>query len=98
MKKLTFITLIALAFLTLTGCAHVIPVNDCITSTEHIYGFWGGVRHGMWMFPTFIWSLFDNSVAIYAVNNNGGWYNFGFVGGFWFILRFIGVVVKSVRT
>jgi len=40
----------------------------------------------------------DNSVAIYAVNNNGGWYNFGFVGGFWFILRFIGVVVKSVRT
>jgi hypothetical protein len=26
-------------------------------------------------------SLFTDSVAIYEVNNSGGWYNFGFVIG-----------------
>lgn len=30
---------------------------------------------------TFIVSLFNPSVGIYEVNNNGGWYNFGFVVG-----------------
>jgi hypothetical protein len=33
---------------------------------------------------SFIGSLFFDDITIYAVNNNGGWYNFGFllsVGG-----------------
>ena len=30
---------------------------------------------------TFIVSLFNPDVGIYESNNNGGWYNFGFVIG-----------------
>jgi hypothetical protein len=30
---------------------------------------------------SFLVSLFDDNVAVYAVYNNGGWYNFGFVLG-----------------
>lgn len=96
MKKLIFITLTALIFLVLTGCAHVIPVNDCIPATEHIYGFWGGTWHGMITWFTFFGSLIYDDVTIYAVNNNGGWYNFGFIGGFWIILKLIGGILKRV--
>ena len=31
---------------------------------------------------SFIGSLFSNDIAVWAVNNNGGWYTFGFVLGF----------------
>lgn len=29
----------------------------------------------------FIGHLFDQSIAVYAVPNNGGWYTFGFLVG-----------------
>ena len=29
----------------------------------------------------FIGSLFFDDIAMYAINNNGGWYDFGFVLG-----------------
>ena len=44
-------------------------------------GFWLGLWHGM-IFPiTFIVSLFDHGVGVYAAVNSGGWYNFGFFLG-----------------
>jgi hypothetical protein len=49
------------------------------------------------MVPSFICSLIFDDVAVYAVNNNGGWYNFGFVGGFFFMLRMISLVIKVIR-
>lgn len=92
--KITFlIVLIALIF---TGCADVAQVQF-LDATEHVYGFWGGVWHGMIMVPSFIGSLFDSSIAVYAVHNNGAWYNFGFVGGFGFIFRLIVGFIKSLR-
>jgi hypothetical protein len=39
------------------------------------------------MFPSFIGSLIWDDVAVYAVHNNGAWYDFGFVGGFFIMLR-----------
>jgi LPXTG-motif cell wall-anchored protein len=54
-------------------------------------GFLWGLWHGF-VFP-FAWigSLFDPDIAVYAVPNNGGWYDFGFFlgitvlgGGSWF--------------
>ncbi|HOP12418.1 MAG TPA: hypothetical protein PLH09_00460 [Lentimicrobium sp.] len=30
---------------------------------------------------SFTGSLISDSIAMYAVNNNGGWYDFGFVPG-----------------
>jgi hypothetical protein len=48
-------------------------------------GFLLGLVQGFIAPVTFIVSLFRPDVAVYAVPNNGAWYNFGFVlgiGGF----------------
>ena len=48
-------------------------------------GFLLGLVQGFIAPVTFIVSLFSHDVAVYAVPNNGAWYNFGFVlgiGGF----------------
>ena len=44
-------------------------------------GFWAGLWHGVISPVTFIVSLFNDDVAIYEVNNDGGWYDFGFLVG-----------------
>lgn len=62
-----------------TGCADVGNVKECLNDTT--YGFLGGLWHGIIAPFSFIGSLFSNDIAMYAVNNNGGWYNFGFVLG-----------------
>jgi hypothetical protein len=50
-------------------------------------GFLLGLWHGL-IFPlAWIASLFVPSIAIYAVPNNGGWYDFGY---------FLGIVVFGV--
>jgi hypothetical protein len=50
-------------------------------------GFWLGLWHGF-IFPVaFVISLFTDKVAIYAVPNNGHWYDFGY---------FLGIVVFGV--
>ena len=44
-------------------------------------GFFAGLWHGI-IFPlAFLVSLFAPNIAIYAVPNNGGWYDFGFFLG-----------------
>jgi len=44
-------------------------------------GFWPGLWHGIILPITFIVSLFTDTVNIYEVDNNGNWYDFGFVLG-----------------
>jgi hypothetical protein len=44
-------------------------------------GFLLGLWHGLIIVITFIISLFNSDVGIYEVQNNGGWYNFGYVLG-----------------
>ena len=44
-------------------------------------GFWAGVWHGLIAPIVFIVSLFNPSVGIYEINNNGRWYDFGFLIG-----------------
>ena len=44
-------------------------------------GFWLGLWQGLISPITFLISLFNNDVNIYEVNNNGNWYNFGFIVG-----------------
>jgi len=88
MKKRIFtILLVLLVAILLTGCADVAHVTFT-NPDEHVYGFWGGTWHGMIMFPSFIGSLIWDDVAVYAVHNNGAWYDFGFVGGFFITLKF----------
>ena len=61
------------------ACADVTIVDECLP--EDPYGFWSGLWHGMIAPFAWIGSLFNSEIAIYAVNNNGGWYDFGFVLG-----------------
>ncbi len=63
----------------LTSCADVLSIDTCRAGTQ--YGFLGGVWHGIVAPFSFIASVFFDSIAMYAVNNNGGWYDFGFVLG-----------------
>ena len=77
MKKT--ILFLVLAVILLSGCAHTQPNMTCLSG--EVYGFWNGLWHGLISGLTFIGSLFNKDVAVYAVNNNGGWYNFGFLFG-----------------
>ncbi len=56
-------------------------------------GFLLGVWHGF-IFPVaWILSLFFDNVSVYAVPNNGGWYDFGYFIG----IVFIGVGARQSR-
>lgn len=77
-KSSQIFVLLVMYFL-LTGCATSVPIDECLI--EPPYGFWSGLIHGIISPLSFIVSLFRENVALYAVNNNGGWYDFGFVLG-----------------
>lgn len=79
MKKKSLLLILLLTILLITSCADVTPVKECIVDVP--YGFWGGLWHGMIAGFAFIGSLFSDDIAIYAVNNTGGWYDFGFIIG-----------------
>ena len=72
-------TLLVVLVPTMSGCAP--GPNDAIADAQQVAGFWLGLWHGLIVAVTFVVSLFTDSVNIYEVNNNGGWYNFGFVLG-----------------
>ncbi len=44
-------------------------------------GFWLGFWHGLIAPVTFLVSLFNDSVSIYEIHNNGNWYDAGFMIG-----------------
>ena len=77
-KKLKFhpFLLFVVLILMVSSCA---PGSEKFT--ESVAGFWMGLWHGFISFFTFIISLFTDSVSIYEINNNGNWYNFGFILG-----------------
>jgi len=78
-SKLGYLLVFALTAVLFTSCADTVSVESCVTSTPS--GFWYGLWHGMIAPIAWICSLFSDSIAIYDVNNNGGWYDFGFVLG-----------------
>lgn len=45
------------------------------------YGFWWGLWQGAILPVTFVVSLFTDTVSVYEVNNDGNWYDVGFVLG-----------------
>lgn len=83
MKKLNTKTTITLfmmvAVIALSGCANNEIVKSCVEG--HTYGFWGGLWHGLIAPLDFIGMLIWDNIAMYAPNNNGAWYAFGFLIG-----------------
>ena len=72
------LTAAALALL-LSACANQIDAG--VSTDSGTPGFLWGVWHGF-IFPwAWIGSLFVEDIAVYAVPNSGGWYDFGFFLG-----------------
>ena len=81
MKRLIIIVPLAFA---LTAC--IARQGPAVVSAAGP-GFLEGVWHGF-IFPVaWLLSLFTDDIAVYAVPNNGGWYDFGY---------FLGIVVLGV--
>ena len=71
-------TVIGLLML-LAACARQVP--EAVEHGAQTPGFLWGLWHGF-VFPfAFVGSLFDPGIAVYAVPNRGGWYDFGFFLG-----------------
>ena len=65
--------------LLLAACARQVP--EVVEHGPDTPGFLLGLWHGF-IFPwSWIGSLFQPSIAVYAVPNNGGWYDCGFFLG-----------------
>jgi hypothetical protein len=81
-KSLRWVLLAGVLLLVLSACAAGPNAAADVPSAEgDVAGFWLGLWHGVIIPITFIISLFSETVNIYEVHNNGGWYDFGFVIG-----------------
>lgn len=78
-SKATIAAMLLLVAVCLGSCADREVVAQCVSG--HTYGFWGGLWHGMIAPFDFIGMLIWDDVTMYAQNNNGGWYAFGFLLG-----------------
>ena len=69
---------ILITFLLLfTSCA----AGDPQFTQETLAGFWYGLWHGIIAVISLIIHIFNENVAVYEINNSGGWYDFGFLLG-----------------
>ncbi len=74
MKKLLICFLLLIVMSPVVGC---IPGDGKHTEANPAGFFWG-VWHG-WIAPvSLVWSVFDSDIRLYANNNTGWWYDFGF--------------------
>lgn len=78
-NRILSIVSFAFLFILFSGCAESVAIDECVTADP--YGFLGGLWHGIIAPFSFVCSIFLDNVAMYAVNNSGGWYDFGFVIG-----------------
>ena len=78
MKKIILFAIICLAMF-MSGCADSVDFSQAqnVVPVGFLYGLW----HGTILPISWLISLFSDNVAIYAIYNNGGWYDFGFILG-----------------
>ena len=68
--------------LVLSACAAGPNAAVDVASAEgEVAGFWLGLWQGIIVPITWIISLFSDTVSVYEVHNNGGWYDTGFLLG-----------------
>ncbi len=79
-----------IAMLSLSACAATQQADAVAPAAP---GFFLGLWHGF-IFPVaWVVSLFTDKVAVYAVPNSGGWYDFGYFVG----IVFLGVGARKSR-
>jgi len=72
----------------LSGCADTLTYEQLFHAEK--VGFWHGLWHGLIVVFSWFGSLFSDDIAVYALNNNGGWYDVGF------LLGIVGLVLVSL--
>jgi hypothetical protein len=73
-KKYYQFLILFLILITLSSCA-------AKGETSYEYGFWGGSWHGICLPFAIIGKLFGFNIGLYAENNSGFFYWFGFISG-----------------
>ncbi len=93
MCKKIVLTGVLFGALLLTGCmAGPNPTIHTAAVDGSPAGFWLGLWQGIIAPAGLIISLFDGSVNIYEVHNNGSWYNVGYLVG----AHFLSAVVTPI--
>lgn len=88
-----FILVVTLIFF--SSCADAQhQVRQCVTGYE--YGFFSGAWHGSISPLAFVGSLFSDDISIYAVNNSGRGYDFGYVLGLVGVMKLITLLVNLI--
>lgn len=72
------VLLLAAALVLLSACA---AQGAATASGPQVPGFWQGLWHGVISPVTFVISLFNDQVGVYAAPNTGNWYDAGFMVG-----------------
>ncbi|MGZ8784175.1 MAG: hypothetical protein ACXW1Y_01235 [Acidimicrobiia bacterium] len=81
-NTLRWVLFAAFLLLVLSACAAGPNSAVDVASAEgEVAGFWLGLWQGIIVPITWIISLFSDTVNIYEVHNNGGWYDTGFLLG-----------------
>ena len=78
-RKTTIAAIMVITTVLLASCANQEIVAPCLKG--HTFGFLGGLLHGFIAPFDLIAMLFRDDVTVYAPNNNGAWYAFGFLIG-----------------
>ncbi len=82
-QSILFYLVILVIVIALTG--FVVPSSSDLWGMGSTRGFLPGLWMGYLAPLKFVISLFADNLTIYAIDNNGDWYNFGFIlgiGGF----------------
>jgi hypothetical protein len=96
-KVMSLSVMLIILIVFISGCANKEIVDTCLKG--HTYGFWGGLWHGIIAPFDFIGSLIWSDITMYAQNNNGTWYAFGYLlgSGGWGFLGGRGLFRKRKR-
>ncbi len=98
-QKATAIILLGLfGLLLLSSCENQEIVDDCLSGKT--YGFWAGLWHGIIAPIDLVIMLFNEKVTVFAQNNTGFWYAFGFIigSGGWGVLGSKGAKKRKRKT
>lgn len=96
MKKLANVIIVIVLAVLLMSCAQ--STHSPNYEQTYLYGFFGGLWHGICVPMSFIGRMLpDSNVAIYAVNNVGRLYDFGFCLGLAFLFGAGSYVNHEIR-
>ena len=80
---IAFLTILTTAYFIYLAFTFGLPQNVSLEQaiTMNKLSFWEGIAHGYVVIFSFLFSLFQDDVSIYALYNNGNEYNTGFALG-----------------